>query len=121
MPGFDLAAFEEELLTHAFPIFACTRQDFFECQRLKYLKDKYPPEYDRALPLAASTMSGGVHDALWSVYFATGEAACIFRLLDMAACSFARYQSLVEKNEVVAAAEAAAAAKDGLAGGAGGK
>ena len=100
LPAFDLQAFEEEIFKHEFPIFACTRDIYFDLQRLKFLKEYSPPEYDRSLPIIASALSGRIHDSLWSVFFATGEAACIFRLIDMAACSFSRYQSLLDKEAV---------------------
>lgn len=96
LPAFDLAGFEEALLRDDFPVFAATRPAYLECRRLRALRTAAPPEYDRALPLFASTLSGAIHDALWSVYFASGEPACLFRLLDMAACSLARYTALLD-------------------------
>lgn len=93
VPAFDLDAFELTL-SSPFSLYTCTRQAFFDCQRLRILREHYPPEYDRALPLTASLLTGAIHDALWSVFFATGHRACIFRLLDLASASFQRYRDL---------------------------
>jgi hypothetical protein len=98
LPAFDVPAFESEVLSQPFPTFGCTRHTFLDCHRLKYLHANHPTEYDRQLPLIASSISGSIHDSLWSVFFASGQQACVFRLVDMAACSFERYQQLRPTN-----------------------
>lgn len=98
LPSFDLQVFDETVLTQRFPVFACTRRSFQDVHQLKSLHSKSLPEYDLALPRTASEISGSIHDSLWSVFFSSGNPAPIFRLIDMAACSFQKYCSLFEGN-----------------------
>jgi hypothetical protein len=103
VPAFDPEAFEQSILERDFPLFACTRTTFIDTQRLRVLHEHYPPEYDRALPMVASQITGAVNDSLWSVFFASGHKTCIFRLLDIASISFQRYCDLRAQNPTTSA------------------
>lgn len=91
LPVFDLSAFESTVLNEPFPIYACTRSAYVDIAKLRTAKTKSSPEFDRLLPLVAANLSGSIKDSLWSVFFATGNPACVFRLVDIAACSLEKF------------------------------
>jgi hypothetical protein len=84
LPVSDLPQFKATILDGTLAPYRYTAFHYFHLWDLQQLAQSDPAEFSAAVLPVAGSVSGGVLDALWACFFATGDSACVLRVAQIA-------------------------------------